>query len=178
MKAGAVWRDSDTASTPVFPIFPLCEWLSLPVGSTSRSSPASALSLGPHRLRLALRLARQGEIDRALPLSRQHKLLALCHSSDRRLRDDAAVNGGGAALSRGSCVALAFVISIASAMHVYVEAPTIALGKRSPKLDLARASGGRRLPPQRPLCRGQFSSAGALATFARVANIGTACRQR
>ena len=103
MKAGAVWRDSDTASTPVFPIFPLCEWLSLPVGSASRSSPASALSLGPHRLRLALRLARQGEIDRALPLSRQHKLLALCHSSDRRLRDDAAVNGGGAALSRGFC---------------------------------------------------------------------------
>lgn len=28
-------------------------------------------------------------------------------------------------------IALAFVIGIASAMHVYVEAPTIALGKRS-----------------------------------------------
>jgi len=75
-------------------------------------------------------------------------------------------------------IALAFVIGIASAMHVYVEAPTIALGKRSPKLDLARARGGRRLPPQRPLCRANSARLELSQPFARVANIGTACRQR
>ena len=75
-------------------------------------------------------------------------------------------------------IALAFVIGIASSMHVYVEAPTIALGKRSPKLDLARASGGRRLPPQRPLCRANSARPELSQPFARVANIGTACRQR
>ena len=52
-------------------------------------------------------------------------------------------------------IALAFVIGIASAMHVYVEAPTIALGKRSPKLDLARAAAGG-------ACRRSARSAGLI----------------
>ena len=51
-------------------VFPLCEWLSFPVLSRSQQLASICPIPGPHRLRLALRLARQGDIlDRALPLS-------------------------------------------------------------------------------------------------------------